>query len=98
MPDNVIENADAAVAYAQQVRQFHARRTSRKSAQRTADINVALARLKEAMAPLKREIGRFPYGPQTSIAEANRQRIRDASCAIQTERRKLWKMQDPATR
>ena len=44
------------------------------------------------MKPLRSEIGRFPYGPQTDEAEANRERIRQASDALQRERRKLWKM------
>ena len=48
--------------------------------------------LKRAMRPLRSEIGRFPYGPQTDEAEANREEIREASTAIQRERRKLWKM------
>jgi hypothetical protein len=92
LPDSAIQTADAAVAYARQVRGYHARRTAKASPQRRTDIEVALKRLREAMAPLKSEIGRFPYGPQTDTAEANRERIRCASAAIQAERRKLWKM------
>jgi hypothetical protein len=45
------------------------------------------------MGPLRSEIGRFAYGPQTTLAERNRQAIRDASDKLQRERRKLWKMQ-----
>lgn len=71
---------------------FHAKRTGKDSPQRKADIELALERLKEAMKPLKSEIGKFPYGPQTDQAEANRQIIRDASAAIQAQRRKLWKL------
>lgn len=96
MPENLIEDAEAAIAFAQQVRRFHRRRTHRDSEQRSEDIRLALERLREAMSPLRTEIGRFPYGPQTSIAEGNRQRIRDASDAIQRERRKLWKMRKSA--
>lgn len=92
LPDKIIENADKAVAFAVQVRTFHARRTDRRSQQRNDDIEHALQRLHEAMAPLKSEIGRFAYGPQTTIAETNRQTIREASAAIQRERRKLWKL------
>lgn len=84
--------AKAAVDNAAKVRKFHARRTQTGSKQRAADIEMALARLKEAMAPLRSEIGRFPYGPQTDAAEANRERISEMSEAIQRERRKLWKM------
>jgi hypothetical protein len=92
LPKDAIEAADAAVIFAQQVRRMHRRRTNKNSAQRESDIALAITRLKEAMAPLRSEIGRFPYGPQTEAAEANRQAIRDVSERIQRERRKLWKM------
>lgn len=92
LPKDAVDSADAAVSFAVQVRRFHAKRRNTKSPQRVTDIDLALARLKEAMGPLKSEIGRFPYGPQTSIAEGNRQTIRVASTSIQRERRKLWKM------
>lgn len=95
LPDNMIEYADAAVVYAQQVRRMHRRRTDKKSPRRAEEIEGALARLREAMRPLRSEIGRFPYGPQTTAAEANRDRIRAASEAIQIERRKLHKMKGP---
>lgn len=92
LPKNMMEAADAAVLYAQQVRKHHARRTAIASPNRKHDLDLAIQRLKEAMAPLRTEIGRFPYGPQTPLAEENRQKIRDASKAIQRERVKLWKM------
>lgn len=95
LPENEIKNAEAAVAYARHVRRFHARRTDPRSAQRATDIALALDRLRAAMTPLRSAIGKFPYGPSTAIAEANRQRIRDASAEIQRERRKLWKMRTP---
>lgn len=94
LPENEIKNAEGAIEYARHVRKFHARRTERRSHQRGTDIALALDRLRDAMRPLRAEIGRFPYGPSTEIAEQNRQRIRDASAEIQKERRKLWKMQD----
>ena len=94
LPKNIIEGADAAVVFAQQVRRIHRRRSNKTSAQRVSDIELALTRLKEAMRPLRTEIGRFPYGPQSDLAERNRQKIRDASAAIQRERRKLFKMRN----
>ena len=94
LPNDAIESAEAAVAFAQQVRRFHRRRTNRLSSQRERDIELALERLKEAMLPIRSEIGRFPYGPQTDLAERNREKIRDASKQIQSERRKLWKMKN----
>lgn len=92
LPKEAIEAADAAVVFAQQVRKHHRRRTNRSAEQRTRDIDTALGRLRDAMAPLRSEIGRFPYGPQTDQAEANREKIRAASDSLQRERRKLWKM------
>lgn len=94
LPEKIIDQADAAVAYAQQVRRYHRRRSAKKTRQRKQDIKLALERLKTAMKPLRSEIGRFPYGPTTATAEANRERIKEASAAIQKERRKLWKMRD----
>lgn len=92
LPHDALETADAAVAYAQQVRRYHRRRTNKGSEQRTTDINLAITRLAEAMKPIRRLVGQFPHGPQTDIAEANREQIRARSRAIQSERRKLWKM------
>lgn len=94
LPKDTIDAADAAVIFAQQVRRIHRRRTNKRSEQRSSDIELALTRLKEAMAPLRTEIGRFPYGPQTDAAERNRDAIREASERIQRERRKLWKMKN----
>lgn len=91
-PIAALYHAEVATAYAQEVRQHHRRRTEKRSRQRQADIKLALRRLKEAMKPLRSEIGRFPYGAQTDEAEARRAAIREASAAIQRERRKLWKM------
>jgi hypothetical protein len=91
-PTAELDAAQAAVMNAQRVREFHRRRTEKSSKQRQQDIDLALDRLKEAMKPLKSMIGRFPYGPATEAAERNRDDIREASEAIQRERRKLWKM------
>lgn len=92
LPKENLQAADAAIAFAQQVRRYHRRRTSKGSKQRTDDIAAALERLKVAMAPLRSEIGRFPYGPQTDVAEENRDKIKAKSRELQSERRKLWKM------
>lgn len=93
----MLRQAKAAVKNAQTVRAFHARRTRKDSQQRKDDIRIALDKLKEAMAPLRSEIGRFPYGPQTDAAEERRDAIRQASNDIQTERRKLWKLKGGPT-
>ena len=92
LPKDEIDSARAAIVYAQSVRALHRKRTPRGSAQRETDIELALGRLKSVMRPLRKRIGAFPYGPQTDVAEENRQTIYETSKAIQTERRKLWKM------
>jgi len=97
LPNGIIETADAAVKFAQQVRAFHRRRTDVNSPQRVADLTAAMERIGEAMEPLRTEIGRFPYGPQTVQAEKNRTKIREASVALQKERRKCWKMKRRST-
>lgn len=94
LPKGALEAAEAAVVFAQVVRKTHARRSNKQSKQRASDIDLALLRLKEAMRPLRSEIGRFPFGPQTDAAERNREAIREASAAIQRERRKLHKMKN----
>jgi hypothetical protein len=93
LPFTALNTAAAAVAFAQQVRRYHRKRTPKTAKQREKDLTLAAFRLQEAMKPLRSAIGRFPYGAQTAEAEANRQAIREASAAIQRERRKIWKMQ-----
>lgn len=95
LPHADIEAAEAAIQFARLVRKTHARRSHKTSARRIADIQIARQRLKETMRPLRTYIGQFPVGPQTSIAEANRERIRETSRLMQAERRKLTKMSPP---
>lgn len=91
-PDYLTE-AKAAVANAQAVRALHRKRTTKGSPQRETDIRLALGRLRDAMKPLKSEIGRFQFDHLTTIEENRQEEIREASQQIQAERRKLWKMQ-----
>lgn len=93
LPKEQVDNAWTAIEFAHSVRKVHRRKSSKGTPQREADIQTALDRLKNVMLPLRKEVGRFPYGPQTTTADANRALIREASAAIQSERRKLWKMQ-----
>lgn len=88
----MLENARAAAVFAARTRARHGKRTDRNSPQRIADIELALERIRDAMQPLRSEIGRFPYGAQTEAAESVRNKIREASADLQAERRKLWKM------
>lgn len=87
--DTAIKEASAAVRLAREVRQRHARRTDRGTPQREADLRLARQRLDDAMKPLRSEIGRSAYSNVPREEE-----IRKASQAIQSERRKLWKMQN----
>ncbi len=93
-----LDTAAAAVAFAQQMRRWHARRTDKQSEQRQDDIEKALERLRDAMTPLKSEIGRFHYGPQTTAAARSREAVLAHSDAIKRERMKLWKMKPKARR
>lgn len=97
-PTKMLKTADEAVAHARSVRRYHARRTDRESPQRHTDLDLALDRLSEAMRPLWTAIARFPYEPQTDAVFARQEKIREASEAIQRERRKLHKMLTPAHR
>ncbi len=98
LPVAELAAAENAAHFARSVRKFHARRTERGSKQREDDITIAQTRLKECMDPIRSIIGKFPYGPQTAAAEANRNAIREVSQACQRERRKLHKMKSPATK
>jgi hypothetical protein len=95
--ESFIAEADLAVQAAQEVRDFHRKRTARDDVQRVADIEIALERIKNAMRPLRSEIGRFPKQPPTTNNLERQGRIREASLALQRERRKLWKMKNDPT-
>lgn len=92
LPIEAMQEAELAVAHAQDVRATHRKRSARANRQRQHDLALALRRVKSAMRPLRSLIGKFPYGPQTDQAEQNRNEIRAMSKALQRERRKLWKM------
>lgn len=93
-PTTELDNAYAAVENARAVRAFHRRRTERGSLQREQDLAVALERIRDAMTPIRSMIGTFPLSPQQGASvEEWREEVREASLALQAERRKLWKMQ-----
>lgn len=98
LPITDLKAAKAAVAHAQAVRKSHARRTDVRAKHRTQDLKLAQERIAEAMKPIRSAIGRFPMGPQTDAAEANRDIIYAVSRELQAERRKLWKMQQAGKR
>lgn len=88
-----LKAAFAAVRHARDVRKYHARRTTKGSAQRETDLSEALARLKEAMKPLRSYLGSVPYKTESHSLQEITANVEAASKAIQSERRKLWKMQ-----
>lgn len=92
LPADDIRRAFIAVDYARQVRRVNRRRTQKGDPQRESDLDLALERLQAAMVPIRRHVGKFPYGPEGDEASENRASIREASQAMQAERRKLWKM------
>jgi hypothetical protein len=90
--ETVVADAESAVEHARRVREHHRRRTDKESPQRRADIELALERLKAAMAPLRSHLGRFPYLDETAQNRRAREAMLEISQEIQTQRRKLWKM------
>lgn len=96
LPEKELDRARRAIDNAQRVRTYHRRRSEKTSKQRTQDIDTALKRIREAMKPLRSIRGRFPYGPQTTAAEENRQEIVAVMEALKRERMKLWKMKPRA--
>ena len=95
MPDSTeahLQAADRAVTFARDVRRYHARRTPKTSNQRRTDLTEARERLRAAMKPLRSYLGR-PDTRQTQASTREREKVLAASKAIQTERRKVWKMQ-----
>jgi hypothetical protein len=96
--DAIIKEAELAVKHAQEVRLFHRKRTQRGDAQRRTDLTIAYDRVREAMHPLRSESGRFAHQARTPATVKRHERIREASKALQRERRKLWKMMTPEER
>lgn len=86
----LVQEANLSVEYAASVRTLHARRSKRGERNRETDIKVAMDKLTAAMKPIRSRLGRLPYedGDTTEIEKT----LREASQALQRERRKLWKM------
>ena len=91
-----IEKAEAAISYAQSVRRLHRRRTPRGSQQRETDLQLAMGRLRDAMRPVRTELGRLPFLPSSESTEQRQESLQEISKALQCERRKLWKMRERA--
>lgn len=93
-----VRAAEAAVAHAQDVRAAHRKKTLKGNNQREADIQFALNRLKRVMAPIRSELARMQYDKPSIHApepwRSKRKVLTEASQAIQSERRKLWKMKE----
>src|ERR1044072_2687253 len=92
--DEALREARLAVEAAREVRAHHRKRTERGNQQREDDLRLALERVKNAMKPLRSEIGRFSREAKTAAVLDRQEKIRAASASLQRERRKLWKMQE----
>lgn len=88
----ILSGAEVAVRSAQEVRSFHRKRTSPGDRTREIDIRAATDAIRRAMAPIRSNLGRAAYEPSTAIIEAQLEQLREASQALQAERRKLWKL------
>lgn len=90
---DLIDQAAAAVSYAQDVREIHRRRTKRGNPQREADIEIALKRLRTRMSPIITALRRIPFERPSAARDEKHEALLEISKALQRERRKLWKMQ-----
>lgn len=72
---------------------MYARRIPKGHANREYDIQQARERLRRTMKPLRSFLGAAPWQTQTEIHQELTQRVFAASKQLQSERRKLWKMQ-----
>jgi hypothetical protein len=86
--EDLIRDANRAAQQALATRKRHSRHSKPGQRQRETDIRLALERIERAMTPLRRVIARLPYVDDPSDGEG----LREASQALQRERRKLWKM------
>lgn len=88
---SMIENAEAAVKHAQEIRAYHRKRSKPGDKQRDVDIRHALTKVRAAMRPIRSQLGRAPYDNSADAAE-RRVELRAISEKLQAERRKLWKL------
>lgn len=94
--DIQLETAWSAVKYAQEVRAYHRRTTEKGSKARENDIEIALSRITRSMKPVRSYLGRARFLEEAAADKV--EMARQASHALQSERRKLWKMQSPERR
>lgn len=87
----MVENAEAAIKHAQDIRAYHRKRSKPGDKQRDVDIKHALTKVRSAMRPIRSALGRAPYDISADAGE-RRVALRAISARLQTERRKLWKL------
>lgn len=96
---DALKVAKVAIINARDTRQFHARVSERGDPQRDRDLTDAREQVARAMIPLRSYLGKAIYFEPTEHREKLNDRVRLASKALQSERRKLWKMlQSPKQR
>lgn len=85
-------NAERAIASAQECRKRLARHRRKGSPERNADIDRELHRLKLCMRPVRSFLARTQFEPDAP----GRFEALNLSFRMQRERRKLWKLRQPA--
>jgi hypothetical protein len=88
----MIERGVLAVQHARQVRNLHAKRSTKGAKNRETDLQTALDRLRGAMAPIRGALA-AQKPPYSERGIEQRALLLDTSDVMQRERRKLWKMQ-----
>lgn len=87
-----VEKAEAAIAYAQEVRTYHRKRTRINHPQRNTDIQYATRKVQAAMRPIRSKLGKAPYRPINETSRRETDELKRLSARVQAERRKLWKL------
>lgn len=91
-PEYYIKRGWDAVQFAQDVRSVIRKKHPKGHRQREADLEIAQERVQEAMTPIRSRLCQMQYLKGTPAHEKEYKRLRKVSEALQSERRKLWKM------
>jgi hypothetical protein len=94
LTDSERKKAYEAIDHARTLRERLRRRVRRGSPERNREIDLALAKIKRAMRPVRSEIHRTQYWPPNHY----RMGLLYLSADLIKERRKLWKLRRPPKR
>lgn len=84
-----LAEAQSAADHARKTREFHRGYSSKDSIQRRKDVDIARAKLRDAMGPIRSRLHSAQYH---FVSEKDTEQLREASYKLQRERRKLHKM------